>query len=146
MRTITRVSGLVRISIFRSLRLTLYWSGPVVEHPWFMFAALTRTCHNLTPAIKNDDSSARPQTEKSRFSLKKMGNIGQNLDFRGPEIEAHRSVYLCSNLELFRTVSSIIFFASSTKSFLSFINLAKLINSSNNSNTKINQKSIQYLV
>ena len=56
-----------------------------------------------------NDSSARPQTEKSRFSLTKLGNVGQNLDFRGPEIEAHRSVSKFPNLELFRPNSSIIF-------------------------------------
>ena len=40
---------------------------------------------------------------------KQLGKIGQNLEFRGPEIEEHRPVSKFPNLELFRPVSSTIF-------------------------------------
>ena len=40
--------------------------------------------------------------------MKKLGIVGQNLDFRGPEIEAHRPISKIPNLNPSRPISSII--------------------------------------
>ena len=69
---------------------------------------------------EDTENPERPKTEKSRFFSKKLNLFGRNLYFRGPEIEAHRSVSKFPNLDPFRHISSIIF------NFFRFIHLSLL--------------------
>ena len=85
------------------------------------------TLGNMTPALdpkqgsffktrkytgsrEETESPERPTNTKILISLNKLGFLGQNLDFRGPEIEAHRSVIICFSIwSYFQPVSSISF-------------------------------------